>query len=85
MKPVECVVIFDKDEYHKKMVDILADSTKFKHLDYDAVKLTLKRETQVTNRILLVHVYVGILYGLLKIHKPSIPFRHILSCINYYS
>ena len=27
---------------------------------------------------------IGILYGLPKIHKPSVPFRPILSCINRY-
>ena len=37
------VVILDKDEYHKKMDEILADSSKFKLLGDDAVKLTLKR------------------------------------------
>ena len=28
---------------------------------------------------------IGILYGLPEIHKPSIPFRLILSCIDHYS
>ena len=41
------VVILNKDEYHKKKDEILADSSKFETLDDDAVKLTLKRENQV--------------------------------------
>ena len=38
------VVILNKDEYHKKKDEILADCSKFELLDDDAVKLTLKRE-----------------------------------------
>ena len=41
------VVILNKDEYHKKMDEILADTSKFELLDDDAVKPTLKRENQV--------------------------------------
>ena len=41
------VVIVNKDDYHKKMDEILADSSKFELLDDDAVKLTIKRENQV--------------------------------------
>ena len=41
------VVFLNKDEYYKKMDEILADSSKFEILYDDAVKLTLKRENQV--------------------------------------
>ena len=41
------VVIVNKDDYHKKMDEILADTSKFELLDDDAVKLTIKRENQV--------------------------------------
>ena len=49
MKAVEGygVVILDKDESHKNMDEILADTSKFELLDDDAVKLTVKRENQV--------------------------------------
>ena len=86
------VVILNKDEYHKKMDEILADTSKFEHLDDDAVKLTLKRENQVKallkklksdncinaktyNELYPTGTRIGILYGLPKIHKPSVPFR----------
>ena len=85
------VVILNKDEYHKKMDEILADISKFEHLDDDAVKLTLKRENQVKallkkqksdncinaktyNELYPTGTRIGILYGLPKIHKPSVPF-----------
>ena len=96
------VVILNKDEYHKKMDEILADTSKFELLDDDAVKLTLKRENQVKvllkklkldncinaktyNELYPTGIRIGILYGLPMIHKPSVPFSPILSCINHYS
>ena len=104
MKPDKgnVVVIVNKDDYHKKMDEILADTSKFELLDDDAVKLTIKRENQVKalleklksdncinsktyNELYPTGTRIGILYGLPKIHKPSILFRPILSCINHYS
>ena len=96
------VVILNKGEYHKKMDEILADTSKFEFLDDDAVKLTLKRENQAKallkklqsdncintkneNELYPTGTRTGILYGLPKIHIPSVSFRPILSCINHYS
>ena len=41
--------------------------------------------TCTNNELYPTGTRIGILYGLPKIHKPSIPFRPILSCINHYS
>jgi hypothetical protein len=41
------VVILSKDDYNKKMDEILSDTSKFELLDDDAIKLTVKRESQV--------------------------------------
>ena len=41
------VVILNKDDYNKKMDEILSDTSKFELLNDDAIKLTLKRESQV--------------------------------------
>ena len=41
------VVILNKNDYNKKMDEILLDTSKFELLDDDAIKLTLKRESQV--------------------------------------
>ena len=71
-------------------------------MDDDAIKLTLKRESQVKtllrklkadncinertyNELYPTGTRIGILYGLPKIHKSSIPLRPILSSINHYS
>ena len=96
------IVILNKDDYHKKMDEILADTSKFEFLDDGAVKLTIKRENQAKallkklksdncinartyNELYPTGTRIGIRYGLPKIHKPFIPFRPILSCINHYS
>ena len=83
------------------MDEILADTSKFKLLDDNAVKLTLKPENQVkvllkkrksdncinakliTNCIPLHVTRIGILYGLPKIHKPSVTFRRIANCMYF--
>ena len=83
--------MFNKDEYHKKMDEILDNTSKFELLDDDAVKLTIKRENQVKallkklksdncinaktyNELYPIGSSIGILYGLPKIPKQSIPF-----------
>ena len=43
------VVILDKIDYNKKMEEILQDSSKFKCLNDDPIKLTLLRENKVRN------------------------------------
>ena len=80
MKPKKgnVVVILDKDDYHKKMDEILEDTSKFELLDNDAViavKL-VKRENQVKALLKKLKSYpigtrIGILYGLPKIHKVT--------------
>ncbi len=96
------VVILNKDDYNKKMDEILSNTSKFELLNNDAIKLTLKRESQVktllkrlkSNNCIKERIYnelyptgthIGILYGLPKIHKSSIPLRPSLSSINHYS
>ena len=41
------IVILDRNDYNKKMNDILQDNTKFQRLNDDPVKLTLQRENQL--------------------------------------
>ena len=41
------VVILSKNDYNKKMDEILSDTSKFELLNDDTIKLTLKRESQV--------------------------------------
>ena len=96
------VVILSKDGYNKKMDEILSDTSKFELLNDDAIKLTLKRESQFKtllrklkagncinertyNELYPIDARIGILYGLPKTHKSSIPLRPILSSIDHYS
>jgi hypothetical protein len=96
------VVILSKDGYNKKMDEILSDTSKFELLNDDAIKLTLKRESQFKTllrklkadncinertykELYPIGTRIGILYGLPKTHKSSIPLRPILSSIDHYS
>ena len=49
MKPDKCngVVILDKNDYKKKMGDILSDTNEFRLLHDDPTKLTLQRENKI--------------------------------------
>ena len=41
------VVVIDRDDYTKKMEDILSDKDKFLQLDGDPTSLSIKRENKV--------------------------------------
>ena len=41
------VVVIDRDDYTKKMEDILSDKDKFLQLDGDSTSLSIKRENKV--------------------------------------
>ena len=89
------VVVLDKATYVEKMRLILNDKEKFSQdnlkslsqLRLEANKRVsalknLDFPTTVTNRLSPVQCVLPELYGLLKIHKPVMPLRPILSMTN---
>ena len=67
------VVILNKDDYHKKMDEILEDTSKFEPLDDDAVKLVKRENVKALLKKLKSYpicTRIGILYGP-KIHKVT--------------
>ncbi|CAF2144860.1 unnamed protein product [Rotaria magnacalcarata] len=93
------VVILDRNEYIKKMHEILNDSSTFKTINHDP---TLKKENKL-KRILCKMKKRGFLsenelkqvtpcgshcarlYGLPKVHKTGIPLRPVISSIGSYN
>jgi len=90
------VVIMDKDEYIHKMNTLLSDKTKYKPLPHTdtlkhiiAIEDKLNRITRSIKSSTFNHQHLhisgttpGIMYGVPKTHKPSIPLRPVLSAIN---
>ena len=94
------VVILNKDDYNKKMDAILSYMSKFLNEDpvkvtlqgENQVKFLLKKlkaanflNEKTYNALYPTGSRRGILYGLSKIHKFTIPLRPILSSVNHYS
>ena len=68
------------------------DSSKFKRLNGDPIKLTLKtlKKTEAISQTTYEKLFptgsrTGILHEFPKIHKNNVPFRPILSSINTHS
>ena len=94
------VVLMDRQDYKQKVYNILADATKFKHLDVDIASYIMKLEDRL-NRILrsvkdsigeLAYNTLfasgsrpGYMYGLPKIHKIGNPLRPIISSIGTFN
>ena len=94
------VVIMNKTDYDQKMMEILADTSKFRILKTEIASHILKLEDKL-NRILrglkgTIGEFVyselyssgsrpGYIYGLPKIHKPNIPLRPIISSIGTFN
>jgi hypothetical protein len=93
------VVILNRNDYIKKLEQILSDNTKFKLLDKDPTgsrenALTtllrqMKDEEYLTQQEYWYIKPVGSiparLYGLPKVHKDNVPLRPIVSCIQSYN
>ena len=89
----ENVVIINKSDYHSKMLHILHDKTKFSCVKSDNNLSNLSRfqrflrrlkskkllEEDDYRRIYPSAISLPAMYGLPKIHKPSVPLRPILS------
>ena len=83
------MVILNRDDYYSKMETILNDTSKFKLLEQDPIQITFKRENKdrrflsklKADNVISDELYklaptgsrCGILYGLPKVHKPSVP------------
>ena len=94
------VVIQDKNSYIEKMEVILEDRSKFHRVEGDIHKIIMSLEEKL-NRIIrplrdqigaATYDYVrasgslpGVMYGLVKVHKPNFPIRPIISSINTFS
>ena len=90
------IVLLNKNDYIQKMTDIINDRSKFKLINEDELKLTIKLEDKIRKFINKLNDVKkekishckptgstpGILYGLPKIHKSNIPLRPILAAYN---
>ena len=94
------VVILDKDDYNRKMDAILSYMSKFLNEDPVKVTLQRENQAKswlkklkaanslnekTYNALYPTGSRRGILYGLSKIHKSTIPLRPILSSVNHYT
>ena len=95
------VVIMNKRDYHSKMLHIFNDKTKFSRVKSDYILSNLSRFHRFLRRLkskkfLEEDDYGRIypsetslpatgMYGLLKIHKPTVPLRPILSATGSYN
>jgi len=87
-----CVVVFDRKNYIKKMGTILKDKTKFQPRKGNANLENLKKfqaflsrlkkkgvlDDSVYNQIRPTAAFTPTLYGLPKVHKDNVPLRPIL-------
>ena len=93
------VVIMNKSDYHSKMLHILDDKTKFSRVKSDNNLSNLSRfqrflrclkskkllEEDDYRRIYPSATSLPAMYGLPKIHKPTVPLRSILSATESYN
>ena len=91
-------VVLDTDTYHAKM-SALIETGPYQPLNKDPTDrltrtpseklLSLKRNGRiseaVSNKIRLRHKQPPRIYGLSKFHKPNIPLRPIMSCVNTFA
>jgi hypothetical protein len=94
------VVLLNRDDYIRKMKDILSDTSKIRKINEDVYHLILKLEDKL-NRVLrnlkeklgqANYLYLfatgsspGVLYGLPKVHKLGNPMRPIISSIKTFN
>ena len=81
-------VVMNTAEYNHKLAEIVSDTDKFKQLTRNPTK---KFETMIRNLVKKHKLPISLapnytrpphLYGLPKIHKPDVPLRPIVSCID---